>query len=236
MNELEAAAAETLGWTKAGVVAVHGPAAVVDTAVDVWASEHRGEFDVELSADLIPFRKRGGVDQYSLAAVFLQAIRGWAQPLPSTFGGRVAAYRAHADRRKVLLRLRNAYSPAQVRPWISGLPGSVVLVTSRRRLGGLITEQATFVGLADAGEAQPPDLPKGTIAHRPESQPKLTADGPPTSCRMPSPGTPCRGEVHRYAFVDALGLPVPGGPPPADLCEAHQAEQEDAYDAQWWSL
>jgi len=214
---------------------VHGPAGAVDPLVAAWALEHRGEFDVEVSADLVPWRKRGGVDQYNLTAAFLQAIRGWAWPLPDTFGGRVAEYRAEAARRKVLVRLGNADQAAQVRPWVAGEPGSVVLVTSRRKLGGLITEGAAFVDMTPE-ESQDADLREVTTAHGRERQPELTPapanDGPPV-CRRRNSGTPCVGEVDRYAFTDALGLEVPGVPR-ADLCEGHQADQVDAFDERWF--
>ncbi|MEU5258996.1 hypothetical protein [Amycolatopsis sp. NPDC021455] len=147
MNELDAAVAATLELVKVGVVVVRGPAAVVDALAANWARDRRNDFDIEVSADLVPWRRRGGVDLHSLTPVFLQALRGWAWPLPETFAGRVAEYREQAARRKVLIRLRNPDQAAQVRPWTAGLPGSVVLVTSRRLLGGLVTEGAAFLDL-----------------------------------------------------------------------------------------
>ena len=57
--------------------------------------------------------------------------------IPSEFEARVAAWRSRLAGRRVLLVLDNASDAAQIRPLLPGSPGTLVLVSSRRRLTSL---------------------------------------------------------------------------------------------------
>nr|WP_243740830.1 BTAD domain-containing putative transcriptional regulator [Streptomyces sp. 8K308] len=57
--------------------------------------------------------------------------------IPQDYEARVGAWRSALAGRRVLLVLDNAASEAQIRPLLPGAPGSVVLITSRRRLAAL---------------------------------------------------------------------------------------------------
>jgi hypothetical protein len=150
------------------VVVVRGAPEVAEPVAERWAQEHRSEFDVEMSVDLVPWRRPGGVDFHALIPHLLQSLRGWAWPLPPSGEGRFVVYRSQAARRKVLLRLRNPDQAAQVRGLVAGLPGSVVLVTSRRPLGGLVTEDAVLLDLTVSG---PSSWARGKVYHVPPAPP-----------------------------------------------------------------
>lgn len=143
---LDTAVSEALDRTSVGVVVVHGPNAAA--IAKPWTQQHRREFDMMLSVDLWMHQKLGGVDLTEVTAVLLQGARGRRGTLPEEFRPRLWVYRRCVADRKVLVHLKRPDQAAQVRPFIAGAPGSVVVVTSERRLSGLITEHAEFVDVA----------------------------------------------------------------------------------------
>ena len=76
---------------------------------------------------------------------FLRAMGVPAQAIPQDLGRRSAFYRDRLAGTRTLIILDNAASAAQVRPLLPHTPGSLVLVTSRRRLAGL--DDADFLTL-----------------------------------------------------------------------------------------
>src|SRR5262249_58967908 len=87
-------------------------------------------------------------------AVALEVLlRGLGVPgpqIPSDVDARVGLYRSVTARRRVLVVLDNAREEGQVRPLLPGGGGSLVLITSRRRLSGL--DEADHLNL----ETMPP--------------------------------------------------------------------------------
>ena len=80
----------------------------------------------------------------ALASLLLTAGVPAAQILPGV-DARAARWRDHVAGKKVLLVLDDAAGHEQVRPLLPGRPGSLVLITSRRRLAAL--EDAAVVSL-----------------------------------------------------------------------------------------
>jgi tetratricopeptide (TPR) repeat protein/transcriptional regulator with XRE-family HTH domain len=139
-----------------GIHAIDGMAGIGKTTLAVHAA-HRltatfpdGQFFVPLHAHTPGQRPVDPAD--ALASVLLTAGVPAAAVPPGT-EARAARWRDHVAGKKILLLLDDAAGHEQVRPLLPGTPGSLVLVTSRRRLTAL--EDATVISLdvLPAGEA-----------------------------------------------------------------------------------
>ncbi|WP_430377550.1 AfsR/SARP family transcriptional regulator [Streptomyces sp. B1-3] len=74
----------------------------------------------------------------SAIEMFLVALGMTPQTVPEELDAQSALYRSILADRRFLIVLDNARDAEQVRPLLPGTPGSLVIVTSRRRLGGLV--------------------------------------------------------------------------------------------------
>ena len=138
-----------------GIHAIDGMAGIGKTTFAVHAA-HRlaeafpdGQFFLPLHAHTPGQRPVGPVD--ALASLLLTAGVPTAQ-IPPGLEARAARWRDHVAGRKILLLLDDAATHEQVRSLLPGTAGSLVLVTSRRRLTAL---DATVISLdvLPAGEA-----------------------------------------------------------------------------------
>ena len=142
-----------------GVVGIHaigGMAGVGKTALAVHAA-HRlagafpdGQFFLPLHAHTPGQRPVEPVD--ALASLLLGAGVG-AQQIPPGLQARAARWRDHLAGKKVLLLLDDAAGHEQVTPLLPGTAGSLVLVTSRRRLTALEDAAAISLETLAPGEA-----------------------------------------------------------------------------------
>ena len=143
--------AEAAAADGGGVVSVHaigGMAGIGKTTFAVHAA-HRlagrfpdGQFFLPLHAHTPGQRPVSPAD--ALAILLLTAGVPAAQIPPGT-DARAARWRGHAAGKKILLVLDDAAGHEQVRLLLPGTPGSLVLITSRRRLAAL--EDAAVVSL-----------------------------------------------------------------------------------------
>ncbi|MGC0375960.1 AfsR/SARP family transcriptional regulator [Streptomyces sp. SAI-229] len=123
------------------ISAIGGMGGIGKSALAVhWAHEVADRFpDGQLYINLRGFDPTGSVMTPDEAVrVFLDALGVPPQRIPGDFGAQVALYRSVLARRRVLVLLDNARDAEQVRPLLPGSPGSLVIVTSRNRLSGLI--------------------------------------------------------------------------------------------------
>ena len=158
-----------------GVVAIHaidGMAGIGKTTFTVHAA-HRmagafpdGQFFLPLHAHTVGQRPVEPAD--ALASLLLTA--GVAAPqIPPGLEARAACWRAVVAGKKILLVLDDAAGHEQVRPLLPGTAGSLVLVTSRRRLTAL--EDAAVISL----DTLPPDEAAALLA-RLAARPGIHAD------------------------------------------------------------
>jgi tetratricopeptide (TPR) repeat protein/transcriptional regulator with XRE-family HTH domain len=137
------------------IASIDGMAGVGKTAFVLHAA-HRlaSRFpDGQLFLDLHGFAEGMGAVQPSEALErLLRALGVSGDRIPEHVEDRAALYRGRLADRKVLVVLDNAASVAQVQPLLPGTPGSLALVTSRRRLMGL-----DFIFTISLDVLSPPD-------------------------------------------------------------------------------
>ncbi len=133
----------------ASVAVVIGPGGVGKTALAVmWANAHASRFrDGQLYVDLRGFSADTTVTPVDVLGRFLRALGVEPEQVPGTLAERESLYRTITAERQLLLLvlLDNAGSAEQVRPLIPTSARSVVVVTSRLWLGGLLVDGAQLV-------------------------------------------------------------------------------------------
>jgi tetratricopeptide (TPR) repeat protein/transcriptional regulator with XRE-family HTH domain len=142
-----------------GVVSIHaigGMAGVGKTTFAVHAA-HRvadgfpdGQFFLPLHAHTAGQRPVDPAE--ALASLLLTAGVAAAQ-IPPDLEARAARWRDHVAGKKILLVLDDAAGHQQIRPLLPGTAGSLVLVTSRRRLTALEDAAVISLDVLPAGEA-----------------------------------------------------------------------------------
>ena len=139
-----------------GIHAIDGMAGIGKTTFAVHAA-HRlagdfpdGQFFLPLHAHTPGQRPVDPVD--ALASLLLTAGVS-AQQIPPGLEARAALWRDYLAGKKILLLLDDAAGHEQVTPLLPGTAGSLVLVTSRRRLAALEDTQAISLDTLPPGEA-----------------------------------------------------------------------------------
>ncbi|MFJ7078515.1 AfsR/SARP family transcriptional regulator [Streptomyces sp. NPDC098781] len=112
-----------------------------------WAHRVAHHFpDGQLFANLRGFDIGGAVLEPAEALHgFLTALGTPAHNIPDGADSRAALYRSMLAGRRMLVVIDNAWDEEQVRPLLPGMPGSVVLVTSRNQLPGLVAAEGARV-------------------------------------------------------------------------------------------
>jgi DNA-binding SARP family transcriptional activator len=122
------------------ISAIGGTAGVGKTALAVqWAHQVAGRFpDGQLYVNLRGYDPGQPLTAADALAGFLRALGVAGPDIPAEEDERAARYRSLLAAKRILVVLDNAGSVEQVRPLLPGSPGSVVLVTSRDALSGLV--------------------------------------------------------------------------------------------------
>ena len=151
-----------LGASTVVISAVSGTAGVGKTALAVhWAHRVRDRFpDGQLYVNLRGFDASGQVlPPPDAIRVLLDALGVAPDRLPTGLDAQTALYRSLLAGRRLLIVLDNARDAEQVRPLLPGETGSLVLVTSRNRLTGLVaTDGAHPLALDLLSEAEGHEL------------------------------------------------------------------------------
>jgi len=154
-----------------GIYAIDGMAGVGKTTFAVHAAHQLagafpdGQFFLPLHAHTPGQRPVNLAD--ALASLLLTAGLAAAQ-IPPGPEGRAARWRDHVAGRKILLVLDDAAGHEQVRPLLPGTAGSLVLITSRRRLTAL--EDSTVISLDTLSPGEAAEL-LARLAARPGLEP-----------------------------------------------------------------
>jgi transcriptional regulator with XRE-family HTH domain/tetratricopeptide (TPR) repeat protein len=188
-REAELAELDRLGGARARPVisAIDGMAGIGKTTLVVHAAHRLADQypDGQLFLDLHGFTE--GAAPVEPGAALGGALRALGVPdarIPAQPDDRAALYRSRLADRRVLVVLDNAADEAQVAPFLPGTPGSLVLVTSRRRLTGL---DAAAVSLDVLPPAEAVDLFTRTVGEERlrSTPPALLADVVELCGRLP---------------------------------------------------
>jgi DNA-binding SARP family transcriptional activator/DNA-binding XRE family transcriptional regulator len=131
----------------ATTVALLGAAGVGKTALAVrWARQAAHLFqDGQLFIDLGGYRLAGSPQNPGqVIRGFLQALGVPSSHIPTDEGEQVSLYRSLLADKRVLIVLDNARDTEQVRPFLLASPRSMVIVTSRSQLRGLIANDGAL--------------------------------------------------------------------------------------------
>lgn len=122
------------------IALLSGTAGVGKTALAVhWAHRRREEFfHGLLYVDLRGFDPEQPREPGQVLGNFLRGLGVARSEIPADLAERAALFRALLDQRRMLVLLDNAASDDQVRPLLPNSPHSMVIVTSRTSLNGLI--------------------------------------------------------------------------------------------------
>ena len=163
------------GWW--GFCAIGGMAGIGKTTFAVHAA-HRlagsfpdGQFFLPLHAHT---RGQRPVDPADALASLLLTAGVPAPQIPPGLEARAARWRDHVAGKKILLLLDDAAGHEQVRPLLPGTAGSLVLVTSRRRLAALDDAAVISLDMLPPGEAA---ALLARLAARPGCTPAMPAVG-----------------------------------------------------------
>lgn len=142
------------------IVVISGTAGVGKTALAVhWAHRAVSSFpDGQLYLNLNGFGPAGSpVTQTEAVSRVLEAMQVAPARIPASLEGRVGLYRTLLSGLRPLIVLDNAKDAEQVRPLLPGGTGSLVLVTSRSPLTGLVAlegARSIVLGMLTKTEAQ----------------------------------------------------------------------------------
>ena len=140
-------------------IAIDGMPGVGKTAFAIHLAHHLKSYFTDgcIFIDLRGFDELGAaVPKPAAARVLLNGLGVHDSDIPSAYEARIGLLRTVAAKRRVLFVLDNARDYGHVADLLPGAPGSVTVVTSRTRLGGLVIAgaHAVSLGVMSPGEAR----------------------------------------------------------------------------------
>lgn len=171
------------------VVTVTGMAGVGKTALAVhWTHSVADHFpDGQLYVNLRGFAAgHAALSPADALLGFLDALSPPRQRIPAQFEAQIGLYRSLMAGRRMLVVLDNAFDDEQVLPLLPAAPGCMAVVTSRRRLSGLVAAGAYPVVLDVLTEPEARDLLTERIGrHRVSAEPEAVTDILASCVRLP---------------------------------------------------
>lgn len=171
------------------VCVIVGTAGVGKTSLAVhWAHQVRSRFpDGQLYVNLRGYDPGEPVSAHDALYQFLTALHVPSQAIPADQEARAALYRSYLADKRMLVVLDNAASVSQVRPLLPASARSLVLVTSRNRLSGLVARDGAHripLGTLTAEQAVAL-LRVVTAGYRPEDDHEKLAELARLCARLP---------------------------------------------------
>ncbi|MEO3977811.1 BTAD domain-containing putative transcriptional regulator [Streptomyces sp. CAU 1734] len=170
------------------ITAVSGMAGVGKTTLALhWAHRVADRFpDGQLHVDLRGYDESGVVSAADALQGFVQALGVPQARIPSGTQARSGLFRSLLASRAMLVVLDNARDSAHVRPLLPGAGSSVVVVTSRNRLQGLVTsEGARTLTLGVLSPQESARMLARRLGPRVEAEPDAAADIVALTGRLP---------------------------------------------------
>ncbi|WP_165978218.1 ATP-binding protein [Actinomadura darangshiensis] len=147
----ELAELEALGG-RPGPVVITGPGGVGKTTLALhWLHRIKDGYEGQLFIDLRGFSGTEPLPPDEPLERFLRALGASPESIPAGTDEQSALFRSMTTGRRLVVLLDNAVSAAQVRPLLPGDGESLVVVTSRHRLTGLVVDGARFLDVDPLG-------------------------------------------------------------------------------------
>ncbi|MFI5593702.1 tetratricopeptide repeat protein [Amycolatopsis sp. NPDC051758] len=190
---LSSALIEEIHPDRSTVAFVYGPPGTGKTALARWwANLHQRDFDHVLYADLRGFDPRQPAEAGEILERLLRGLGVSEERIPAQPSMQLDVLRGHLDQRasvehRVLIVLDNAQDSRQVAQVLPGSQNTSVLITSRRRMSGLvITAGAEAIALQAMTKDDAVELISGFVGkRRAEAEPSAVARLASLCARLP---------------------------------------------------
>ncbi|WP_432967899.1 AfsR/SARP family transcriptional regulator [Dactylosporangium sp. CA-233914] len=158
------------------VLTVDGMAGVGKTSLAVHVAHLVADRypDGRLFVDLRAHSERPPLAAHDAVGLLLRHLGVDPGRIPADPDERVARWRSELAQRRMLVVLDNAADPDQVTPLLPGASASLVIVTSRRRLGGLDGAYSVSIDVLDDSDAA--RFVTTVVGARAEDDPHATAE------------------------------------------------------------
>ncbi|MFD0583166.1 AfsR/SARP family transcriptional regulator [Dactylosporangium darangshiense] len=167
------------------IIAIDGMPGTGKTTLAVRVAHAASERypDGQLYLDLRGHSERAPLDPGEALGALLRQLGVPAERVPPGLDDRAVLWRTELADRQVLVLLDNAFDTAQVLPMLPGTAHTGVVITSRRRLGGLDGAQTVSLDVLPIDDAV--ELLRRTVGERAYADPACTVEVAELCGRLP---------------------------------------------------